>query len=207
MGRLVKGKGGYIIPKVVLSARDEAAKVIASANAEADFMNARAIEAAEEERKRGFAEGLAAGREDAVAQMTEMLVRAHQEADEMRNATRDGAISLARRMAERIVGRALELHPSLIADIANQALAASRARSGPVVLRVNPEDLKVLETQRPRLGTKLPSAVELKLVGDDKVARGGCVIETTIARLDAQLSKQLDALERALGERSGGQRT
>jgi flagellar assembly protein FliH len=206
MGRLVKGKG-YVIPKVVLSARDQAAQVIAAANAEADFLNARAIEAAEEERKRGFAEGLAAGREDAMAQMTELLVAARQEAEELRTATRDGAISLARRMAERIVGRALELHPSLIVDIANQALIASRARSGPVVLRVHPDDLKVLETERPRLGVRLPSAVDLKLVADDKVARGGCVIETAIARLDAQLGRQLDALERALGERSGQARS
>jgi flagellar assembly protein FliH len=206
MGRLVKGKG-YVISKEVLSAREQAARVLAAANEEADFLNARAIEASEEERKRGFAEGLAAGREEAIAQLTEVLVKARQEAEELRLAARDGAISLARRMAERIVGRALELHPSLITDIANQALIASRARSGPVVLRVHPDDLKVLEVERPRLGTRLPSAVDLKLVADDKVARGGCVIETSIARLDAQLGKQLDALERALGERAGGQRS
>jgi flagellar assembly protein FliH len=206
MGRLVKGKG-YVISKVVMSAREQAAQVIAAASEEADFLNARAIEAAEEERQRGHAEGLAAGREEAMATMTEILVRARQEAEELRQAAKDGTIPLARRMAERIVGRALELHPSLIADIANQALIASRARSGPVVLRVNPADLEVLETERPRLGTRLPSAVDLKLVADEKVGRGGCVIETAIARLDANLGRQLDALERALGERSGGQRS
>ncbi len=205
MGKLVKGKG-HVLSRAVMSAREEAAQIIASAAAEANFMNERANEAAEEERQRGFAEGLAAGREEALAQLTEVLVRARQEADDLRVAARDGAIPLARRMAERIVGRALELHPALIADIANQALTASRARSGPVVLRVNPADLAVLETERPRLGTRLPSAVDLKLVGDDKVAQGGCIIETQIARLDAQLGKQLDAIERALGERSGGQK-
>jgi flagellar assembly protein FliH len=136
-----------------------------------------------------------------MAQFTELMVKARQEADDMRLATRDGAITLARRMAERIVGRALELHPSLIADIANQALIASRPRSGQVVLRVHPEDLQVLESERPRLGARLPAAVDLKLVADDKVARGGCVIETASARLDAQLSRQLDALEKALGDR------
>ena len=63
---------------------------------------------------------------------------------------------------------------------------------------------QILETERPRLGTRLPAAVELKVVADDKVARGGCIIETAIARLDAQLSHQLDALEKALGERGRG---
>ena len=206
MGKLIKGQG-RVIAKVVLTAQQEAAQMLAAASAEAEFLNARTLEAADQERQRGFAAGLAEGREEALAQVTELLVRARQEAEEVRQATRDGAIQLARRMAERIVGRALELHPSLIADIANQALMASRARSGPVVLRVHPEDLAVLEVERPRLGTRLPSAVELKLVADDKVTRGGCIVETAMARLDAQLGHQLDALERALGERSGPPRS
>jgi flagellar biosynthesis/type III secretory pathway protein FliH len=202
MGRLVKGQG-YVLPKVVLSANEEAAGIIAAAVAESDFLAARAAEVAEQERQRGYQEGLALGRQEAMASFTEILVRARQDAEEIRVATRDGAIPLARRMAERIVGRALELHPSLIADIANQALAASRARSGPVVLRVNPEDLSHLESQRARLVARLPSAVDLKVTADEKVARGGCVIETASARLDAQLGHQLDALEKALQDRPG----
>jgi flagellar biosynthesis/type III secretory pathway protein FliH len=202
MGRLIKGKG-KIVPKMVMSAQDEATRIMVAAHAEADFLNARAIEASDEERKRGFAEGQAAGREEAMSQFTEVMVKARQEADEMRASARDGAIALARRMAERIVGRALELHPSLIADIANQALAAARPRSGQVVLRVHPEDLRALDGERPRLAARLPAAVDLKLVGDDKVGRGGCVVETAIARLDAQLGRQLDALEKALGDRAG----
>jgi type III secretion protein L len=202
MGRLVKGNG-YVLPKVVLTAKEEAAQIMAAAGAEADFLAARAVEAAEQERQRGYDEGLARGRQEAMAAFTEIRVRARQDAEEIRLATRDSAIPLARRMAERIVGRALELHPSLIADIAAQALAASRARSGPVVLRVHPEDLAYLETERSRLSARLPAAVDLKVVGDEKVARGGCIIETAIARLDAQLGHQLDALERALQERPG----
>jgi flagellar biosynthesis/type III secretory pathway protein FliH len=197
MGRLVKGKG-HIVPKEVMSARDEAARLLASAAAEAEFLNARALEAAEEERRRGFAEGLAAGREEAMAEFTEIVARARQEAEDLRLSSRDGAIALGRRMAERIVGRALELHPSLIADIASQALVAARPRSGAVVVRVNPADQAALENERPRLAARLPTAVDLKVVADEKVARGGCVIETAIARLDAQLGRQLDALERAL---------
>ncbi|HEY0707379.1 MAG TPA: FliH/SctL family protein [Polyangia bacterium] len=202
MGRLIKGNG-HVLPKVVLAAKEEAAQILAAAGEEADFLAARAVEAAEQERQRGYEEGLARGREEAMATFTEILVRARQEAEEMRLATRDSAIPLARRMAERIVGRALELHPSLIADIASQALAASRARSGPVVLRVHPEALAHLETQRARLVARLPAAVDLKVVGDEKVAPGGCIIETAIARLDAQLGHQLDALEKALQDRPG----
>ena len=111
-------------------------------------------------------------------------------------------------MAERIVGRALELHPSLIADIANQALAAAKPRSGEVTLRVSPQDLPVLERERPRLVSRLATGVDLRLVADEKVGVGGCIIEAPSGvRLDARLNTQLDAIEKALGKRVSSSRT
>ncbi len=194
MGRLLKGKG-YIVPKVVMGAREQAKQVLVAAHA-----------AGEAERRRGYEQGLAEGREAAAAEMTEVLVRARQEADDLREASRDAAIPIARRMAERIVGRALELHPSLIGDIAVQALAASRARTGAVTLRVHPLDLIALEQQRARLLARLPS-VDLTLLADENIGQGGCVIETSSGRLDARLERQLDAIEKALGERIAGPRS
>jgi flagellar assembly protein FliH len=189
MGRLLKGKG-YVVPRVVFSAREQAERVLAAAHS-----------AAEEDRRQGFEQGLAEGREAARAEMTEILVRAREEAEQLRNASKEAAIPIARRMAERIVGRALELHPSLIGDIAAQALAASRARSGPVTLRVHPIDLVALEQERPKLAARFAGAIDLQLVSDESIAQGGCVVETTVGRLDARLGYQLDAIEKALGQK------
>jgi type III secretion protein L len=194
MGRLLKGKG-HIIPKVVMAAREQAKAVLVAAHT-----------AGEAERRRAHEQGLAEGREAAAAEMTEVLVRARQEAGQLLEASRDAAIPIARRMAERIVGRALELHPSLIADIATQALAASRARAGAVGLRVNPLDLIALEQQRARLVARLPG-VDLTLLADESIAQGGCIVETSSGRLDARLDRQLDAIEKALGERIAGPRS
>lgn len=205
MGRLLKGRG-HIVPEPVMTARDHAARILADASFEAERRLQAADRLAEERRKTGFAQGVAEGREAAKAEMTELIARAHREAAEVRARNREGAIPLARRMAERIIGRTLELHPSLIADIAAQALAASRPRSGPVTLRVSPSDLEVLQKEHARLVSKLSSAIELKLVADEAVGPGGCVIETPVARLDARLDRQLEALERALGQRMAGPR-
>jgi flagellar biosynthesis/type III secretory pathway protein FliH len=38
----------------------------------------------------------------------------------------------------------------------------------------------------------------VRFVADDRVARGGCIIETELGVVDARLSTQLDAIERAL---------
>jgi flagellar biosynthesis/type III secretory pathway protein FliH len=194
MGRLLKGKG-YVVPRVVMSAREQAQRVLAAAHS-----------AAEEDRRRAYEEGLAEGRDAARAELTEILVKARAEAEELRVASKDSAIPIARRMAERIVGRALELHPSLIGDIALQALAASRARSGPVTLRVHPVDLIALEQERPRLAARLGS-LDLHLVADDSISQGGCLVETSVGRLDARLESQLDAIERALGQKMAGGRS
>jgi flagellar biosynthesis/type III secretory pathway protein FliH len=206
MGRLLKGRG-YVMPREVLTARQQAEKVLAAADADADLRRQAAVVAAEEERQRGYARGLEEGRQAAMAELTEILVRARDDAAEVRAQSKDAAIPLARKMAERIVGRALELHPSLIADIANQALAAARPRSGEVTLRVSPQDLPVLERERPKLVSRLTSAVDLRLLADDKVPPGGCIIETPVARLDARLDAQLEALERALGKRVSAPRS
>ena len=206
MGRLIKSHG-YIVPAPVMTARDQAARILAEASFEAERRVQAADRVADERRKTGFAQGLAEGREAAKAEMTELVARAHREAAEVRGRNREGAIPLARRMAERIIGRTLELHPSLIADIAAQALAASRPRSGPVTLRVCPVDLVALQKDQARLTARLASAIELKLVADDSVGAGGCIIETPVARLDARLDRQLEALERALGQRVGNPRS
>jgi len=140
----------------------------------------------------------AVDRESALAEVTELLVSARAAADAERAAAKDAALVLARKMAEKIVGRAVELDPSIMGEIVGQALAASRVRSGSVVLRVHPDDLAAVEQARSRWLQRLAAAVEVRVVADDSVGRHGCVVETPVGRLDARLQTQLDALERAL---------
>jgi flagellar biosynthesis/type III secretory pathway protein FliH len=79
-----------------------------------------------------------------------------------------------------------------------QALAASRATAGAVVVRVHPDDLPAVERERPRWAERLAAAIQLRVVADPTVGRAGCVVETPVGRLDARLSVQLDAFERAV---------
>lgn len=139
--------------------------------------------------------GFQAGREAGLAEMTALVAAACAEAEEARAQAREAAVVLARRMAEKIVGQAVELAPALMGDIAAQALAASRAKSGAVVLRVHPEDLAAVEEARGRWGT---GALVVRVVSDGGVGRHGCVVETPAGRVDARLDSQLAALERAL---------
>jgi flagellar assembly protein FliH len=137
-------------------------------------------------------------REAALAEVTALLVAARADAERVRAEAKDAAVVLARRMAEKIVGHAVAVDSALMGDIAAQALAAARAKAGAVVLRVHPDDLPAVEASRARWGA---GTLVVRVTADISVGRHGCVVETPVGRVDARLSAQLDALERALRAR------
>jgi flagellar biosynthesis/type III secretory pathway protein FliH len=107
-------------------------------------------------------------------------------------------------MAERIVGRAVDLGPEVMADIAGAALETCRASGGVVNLRLHPDDLAAASARRDALAARAPGASALAFVADEAVGRYGCVVETAHGRVDARLESQLAALEGALlGGRRG----
>jgi len=202
MGRVQKGVG-RVVPAEVLGAQQQAEAILAAAHARAEVIRREAEAVREEGRRQGIAEGRAA----AAVELADALGVARAEEERLRVQARPAALRLALGMAEKIVGRAVDLAPELVADIAEQALAASRARTGKVTLRLHPDDLPALATDGPRrrLLGRLRAGAELLLVADPSVGRHGCVVETPAGRLDARIQTQLDALERALaGEDAHG---
>jgi type III secretion protein L len=144
---------------------------------------------------RSYQAGVAAGREVALSEMAALLAALRAQAEEAQAQAREAAVVLARRMAAKIIGHAVEVSPEVMGEIAVQALAATRARSGAVVLRVHPDDQSAVEQAREGWGT---GALAVRLVADPAVGRHGCVVETPAGRVDARLDTQLAALERAL---------
>ena len=180
---------------------EQAAAILAAANARAAALVREGEELREEARRQGYADG----RDAAAAELTETLASAAREAAAVRLQAEPAAMRLcgrlAAKMAEKIVGHAIELEPDALTAIAAQALAASRARAGLIKLRVNPEDRAALERDHARralLARRFDGGVELEIVTDPAVGRGGCVVETATVRLDARLETQLAALERAV---------
>lgn len=193
MGRLLKGQG-RLVPAAVLSAKDQAARILA----DAERTRAQAAALMKEAEARGYADGVARGREAGLAEALTLMAAARAQNEETLARTKDAAVTLARRMAEKIVGRAVDLSPEVMADIVAQALAAGRARTGAIVLRVHPDEAAAVEQTRPRWSPPGAAELSIRIVADATVARYGCVVETPSGRLDARLEVQLDAFQRAL---------
>jgi type III secretion protein L len=191
-GRVIRA-GDSVAVSPLYDAQREGARVIEEARREAR----RLLEEAEEEARRLAAAAQAEGRERGLAAVTELLVAARAALEQARQISEGELRSLAVRIAEKLLGRELQLSPSAVVDVARTALRhAGQARA--LTLRVHPEDLARLESGRPRLLERCRTDALLTVRSDSDLQPGGCIIESELGIVDARLSTQLEAIERAL---------
>lgn len=175
-----------------------AARLEASAILDAARVDAGAIreEAFRQGREKGAAEGLrsleeSAGRWVAAAEeLSGFKTRLYEEA-------RGQVVELALALVGKILGPLAEADAAAVAKVAGHALQLLSDREV-VTLRVNPEDLQGLLEAKPRLLQTVDGIKKLTMLEDPSVGRGGCLVETPTAEVDARLDVQLQELARAL---------
>jgi flagellar biosynthesis/type III secretory pathway protein FliH len=163
----------------IAAAEDRARVIVAAAEAQARSLH---DEAREEGRKEGAASLAAAW----VKLRTEEAGRDERDLDR--------TTEVARVMAERLVGEALELDPGKVRALARQVLASARY-SRRVVFSAHPTDADALRADLGALGLE-GAAIEIHV--DVTRTRGSLLIETDLGTLDANLTLQLDRLARSL---------
>jgi type III secretion protein L len=106
-------------------------------------------------------------------------------------------VSLALRVAERIIGRDLERDPALLADICAAAIENVR-RSHQVIVRVHPQDAGILRELSTQIIERSGRVNGVVFKEDADVSRFGCVIESDVGVIDAQLATQFEMLREVL---------
>lgn len=179
-----------VLPEPFVRASEEAAAITASAREEAEAIVAEARQKAAHARADAEREGRAASE---VALAAAWLRLRSAEAEALR--AREGQVlAVARLLAERLLGRALALEPSLMADLTREALG-SVVRARRVVLHAHPTDAESLRLRLNELGL---DAASIEVHDDAQRPRGGLRAETDLGTLDADLAPQLDRLIDAL---------
>ena len=192
--RQTSGTGGQgIIKGEVFDASQEAREIQARAIEKAAAIVAAAREEADRIRENAREEG----RKEARAEANALLVKARIEREKIIASAEPQLVALGRRIAEKIIGRELEVDESVIVDVVRGAIATVRQQSE-IIIRANPEDLEALEAGRQDLISVLARAKDVTLRGDPEISRGGCVVESELGTIDAQLETQLDVLQRIL---------
>lgn len=189
------------------AARADADALLAEARAQSQLAvtqaQARVAEIEAQAHARGFEGGDKAGRASADAEMEDMLetmrglidVARTERAKLIENAEPE-IVRLATDIAERVLHDHIAIEPETVVTMTRQALQRLIAREK-VTVRVNPADVEILRTHREALlnGHDVES---VRVVEDQRVDRGGVVIETESGTIDAKISSQLREARRVL---------
>lgn len=176
---------------------------------------------AEERRREGFERGLAEGRaaglqqlrteaRDTVlreqrehfAQLSSALATALADFDRARRRllalAEQGLVDLAVAVAARACKLAAGATPRAALENARQAVALVAPRDD-LELRFHPADLELLRAAAPGLVTGAAELAHARLVADERVTRGGCLLTSAAGEVDATLETQLERIAEALG--------
>ena len=156
-----------------------------------------------EARTRGYDTGFEAGKNAVDAQMNDMIETMHGLLAGIRESRRDvmetaepEIVRLAMAIAERIVHEQIAIDPNVV--IGNVRNALTRLVSREVVtLRVNPADLETMRHHRDAI-VSASDIEHLRIVEDQRVDRGGVVVEIEAGTIDAKISTQLREARRAI---------
>lgn len=112
-------------------------------------------------------------------------------------------LELVKSAAERVIRRETDTDEGLIVRTLRAAVELLIEREE-VVVRVNPRDAAALES----MGVSIPELFRgfphVEVIPDERVGRGGCLIETKSLVLDATLQTQLDRVLDAITEPDHG---
>lgn len=191
--------GSRVISKETYAASHEARKIIDDALAdakkikkEAEALLNRVQEEMEKKKKQGFEEG----REEGLAQVSELLFAAIDTKEKMFQGVESDAVKLVYDIAEKVLGTELQQRETAILDLIREALHVAVGQK--IVILVNPQDYDKIKNTQTSLIQALDSSKTIQIRMDEKVKPLGCLIETEIGTIDAQLETQLGAIKKAL---------
>ena len=181
------------------TASRRARAVVEAAEAEAERIRADAFAA-------GHAEGFAAGRSDARAEVgpaVGALADATRQLQLLQSEAADRvepeAVELAVRIAEKVVAGSVDVEPARLLDVVRGALRTIVERERVVVL-VHPDDLDLLRDGLAELTGSLGGIEHLEVQEERRVARGGAILRTSFGEVDSRIETKLARAREAVVE-------
>ncbi len=124
---------------------------------------------------------------------------AAQQSDLVRS-SEETVVRLAVAVARRILGDVVAADEEAVLETVRRALKQVVEKEN-VIIHVNPEDLRIVREHGSEWLGRLEGTRSLEIQEDERIGRGGCLVETESGNVEAQIEKQLKTLERALIEK------
>jgi flagellar assembly protein FliH len=178
------------------NAFERASQLLAQAGERADKL----VETVQSEaRAAGHAEGSeAADREmsDMMATMRNLVDMARVERHKLMESAEPELVRLAVGIAERVLHQQIALDRGVVVEMAKVAISRLVEKES-VTVRVNPGDLERMREHRDELLSN-GEIKNFRVVEDQRVDRGGVVVETDGGTIDARISTQVNEAKRVL---------
>lgn len=102
-------------------------------------------------------------------------------------------VELSVGIAEKLIRHRFEVDPAAVVGVVQEAVQLAVGKSS-LELRLNPEDLNALGDRVRGIVQQSARGIDVQLLGDDNVTRGGCRVVTEHGEIDAQLESMLQRI-------------
>jgi flagellar assembly protein FliH len=106
-------------------------------------------------------------------------------------------IRLVFQIAKKIALRDLESHREAIVDLLTMVVQDLQTDER-ITIKLSHEDVYFIESLKEKIGEKIEHADRLKIVGDDHVRSGGCLVETSFGSVNATVDERLERIWQTL---------
>ncbi|NPV92051.1 MAG: hypothetical protein HPY50_14895 [Firmicutes bacterium] len=182
---------------IVQEARDQAQEILRQAREEGEQIRQRSGEA-------GYAEGEAQVRREleetrlnSLQESERIIAEARSERCRMLDEVEPQVVDMVMKIARKVIGRQLDLHPDTVRDITREALERAKG-TDQMVIKVHESSYEPLRSGWEETVPDPEMARRCRIEVDNLVEPGGCVIETKAGLVDSQVSTQLNAIENAM---------
>ena len=150
----------------------------------------------------GQAEGLKQGQEQSRAEIDRFASALEGISDQWEGLLKDAdmqLVDLALAVAGRIIGSSVEIRREPVLQAVQDCLGYLQDKSR-VVIKVHPDDLDTVRRHRNDWLESLEGMEKLIIEADPGISRGGCIVETPVGDVDAQIEERLKRLRTVLEE-------
>lgn len=188
-------------------AQEEKKAILASARQEAEELRRQAQEKGEAEGRRQGEEAVRRELADLFAAAQKVSEAALRFQEEIIRSSQQELVHLALAIAHKLVGDALAEPGRLAVQALREALLRYRPASQTITVRVNVKDLALVESHRDEFLRLCQGTRQWRVVADEQVGEGGCLIETEQGIIDGRLESRLGLVQNAVQEVMNGEPT
>ncbi len=190
--QIVEAPNSKIIPAKEFSTLLSADEVLKNITQDADTYRLQVSKEAEEIKEIAYKEGY----ENGFSKWAEHIINLEIEINNVHQELQKLVIPVALKAAKKIVGKEIELNEEIITDIVLANLKAV-SQHKKITVYVNKRELEALEKNKNRLKDIFENLESLSLRERADVAPGGCIIETEVGIINAQMDHRWTILEKA----------